>query len=402
MAGISSPGSARPATEAEVGVRPTRQPKRVALAWRILTHEKGRTALAIAGVFMAIVLIFAELGFFFAVPEGGMLLYDNLQFDLLMCSNHYEYQAQPGQFPLTQLNRMRAAPSVAQATALYFGAAKWRSGEDGKAPDVFVIGFDPRQRVFKPASINDQLGVLEKANMLLVDGGTRPMFGPLTTGRVVGIDDQTETIGGKYDLGTGFMGLGVILLSDPNFTRLFPYRGLDRVNLGPIQLKTGVNPEHAAAELRKLISGDVQIFTRKALQAHEVAYWTTRTSVGLVFGSGLIISFVVGIMVVYQTLATQVSRQLPQFATLKAIGYTDRSLDITVIAMSMLIVGVAFIPAIAAALGLYWAIRSETLLPAEMTLPRLGAVFLATLVMACLSALLSLRGLRRADPVDLF
>ena len=70
---------------------------------------------------------------------------------------------------------------------------------------------------------------------------------------------------------------------------------------------------------------------------------------GLIFGSGLIISFVVGIMVVYQTLATQVSRQLPQFATLKAIGYRDRSLDGTVITISLLIVIVAFVPALAAA-----------------------------------------------------
>ncbi len=389
-------------TEAEVGVGQARQPRRVTLAWRILTYEKGRTALAIAGVFMAILLIFAELGFFFAVPQGGMLLYDNMQFDLLMCSNQYEYQAQPGQFPRSQLDRVRTAPEVAQATALYFGSAKWRSGEDGKWPDVFVIGFDPRERIFKVDDINNQLGVLEKTDTVLVDSGTRPMFGPLTVGRVVKINDQTETIGGRYDLGTGFMGLGVILVSDQNFARLFPNRSLDQVNLGPIQLKTGVDPDRAVAELRKLVSPAVQIFTRNALEAHEAAYWTTRTSVGLVFGSGLIISFVVGIMVIYQTLATQVSRQLPQFATLKAIGYANRFLDVTVITMSLLIVVIGFVPASVAALGLYWVIRDETLLPVTMTPTRLGAVFAATLVMASLSALLSLGGLRRADPADIF
>jgi putative ABC transport system permease protein len=389
-------------SEGEAGVRRARRPERVALAWRILTHEKGRTALAIAGVFMAILLIFVELGFFFAVPQGGMLLYDNMQFDLLMCSNQYEYQAQPGQFPRSELDRVRTAPGVAQATALYFGSAKWRSGEDGKSPDLFVIGFDPRERIFKVNDINDQLGVLEKNDTVLVDSGTRPMFGPLTTGRLVKINDQTETIGGRYDLGTGFMGLGVILVSDPNFARLFPYRSLDQVNLGPIQLKPGIEPEQAAAELRKRLSPDVQIFTRNALETREVAYWTTRTSVGLVFGSGLIISFIVGIMVIYQTLATQVSRQLRQFATLKAIGYANRSLDGTVVWMSLLIVVVGFIPATAAALGLYSVIREETLLPVTMTPIRLGAVFAATLVMASFSALLSLGGLRRADPADMF
>ena len=351
---------------------------------------------------MAILLIFVELGFFFAVPQGGMLFYDNLQFDLLMSSNQYEYQAQPGQFPRGQLDRARAAPEVAQATALYFGSAKWRGGVDGKWPDVFVIGLDPRWPIFKVDAINRQLGVLERVDTALVDTGTRPMFGPLTTGRVVKIGDRSETIAGAYVLGTGFMGLGVILVSDQSFAQLFPHRSLDQVNLGPIQLKPGIDPDRAAAELRKELGPDTRIFTRAELEAHEVAYWTTRTSVGLIFGSGLIIAFVVGIMVVYQTLATQVSRQLPQFATLKAIGYRDRSLDGTVITISMLIVIVAFVPALAAALGLYSVIREETLLPVAMTWPRLAAVFVATLIMASISALLSLSSLRRADPVELF
>jgi putative ABC transport system permease protein len=387
-------------TEGEVGLG--RASRRVWLAWRILTHDKARTMLAIAGVFMAILLIFAELGFFFAVPQGGMLFYDNLQFDLLMCSDQYEYQAQPGQFPRGQLDRARSAPEVAQAAALYFGSAKWHGGEDGKWPDIFVIGLDPRRAIFKADSMNRELGLLERPDVVLVDSGTRPMFGPLTTGRVVEIGDRNETIAGRYVLGTGFMGLGVILVSDQNFARLFPYRSLDQVNLGPIQLKSGVDPDRAAAELRKGLGPDTRIFTRSELEAHEVAYWTTRTSVGLIFGSGLIISFVVGIMVVYQTLATQVSRQLPQFATLKAIGYRDRSLDGTVVTISLLIVIVAFVPALAAALGLYSAIRDETLLPVAMTWPRIAAVFVATLVMASISALLSLGSLRRADPAELF
>jgi len=386
----------------EVGLSRVRWSAMVSLAWRILTYDKVRTTLAIAGVFMAILLIFVELGFFFAVPQGGLLLYDNMQFDLLMCSNQYEYQAQPGQFPRNQLDRARAAPEVAQAAALYFGSAKWRSGEDGKSPDVFVIGFDPKGRIFKVDDINRQLGVIEQTDTVLVDTGTRPMFGPLTTGRVVQIGDRTETIGGHYVLGTGFMGLGVILVSDQNFARLLPYRSLDQVNLGPIRLKPGIDPESGAAELRKTLGPDTQIFTRDELEAREVSYWTTRTSVGLIFGSGLLISFIVGIMVVYQTLATQVSRQLPQFATLKAIGYRDLSLDGTVITISLLIVVVGFVPALVAALAIYSVIRDETLLPVAMTGGRLAAVLLATLVMASISALLSLGSLRRADPAELF
>jgi putative ABC transport system permease protein len=375
---------------------------RFALAWRILTYDTGRTALAVAGVFMAILLVFVQLGFFIAVPQGGMLFYDRTRFDLLIASNGYEYQVQPGDFPLSQLDRAKTAPEVALAAPLYFGEAKWRSGEDGKAPDVFVIGLDPQARIFTVEDVNRQLAVLDRTDTALVDSATRPMFGPLTAGRVVEIDGDKVTIGGDYVLGTGFMGLGVILVSAPNFVRLFPYRNLSQVNLGLIQLKPGIDPDLAAASLRKLLGSDIQIFTRPELEAHETAYWTTRTSVGLLFGSGLIISFIVGVMVVYQVLATQVSRQLPQFATLKAVGYADRFLGGTVITMALLIAMAGFFPALAAAQGVYAVIREETLLPVEMSGTRVAVVFAAAFAMAAGSALLSMSGLRRADPADLF
>jgi putative ABC transport system permease protein len=373
-----------------------------ALGWRILTYDKGRTALAVAGVFLAIVLVFVQLGFFIAVPRGGMLLYDRTQFDLLIASTGYEYQVQPGAFPFDALEKARKAPEVALAAPLYFGSAKWRSGEDGKAPDVFVIGLDPRAPIFTNEELNRRLPLLEEADTILVDSATRPMFGPLATGREVDIDGNKMKIGGEYVLGTGFMGLGVILVSTANFIRLFPYRQLDQVNLGLIRLKPGTDPGRAAATLRELLGGDIQIFTRPELEAHETAYWTTRTSVGLLFGSGLIVSFIVGVMVVYQILATQVSRQLPQFATLKAVGYGNRFLGGTVIIMALLIVMAGFIPALAAALGIYAVIRGETLLPVEMSGTRIAAVLAATLAMAAASALLSMSSLRRADPADLF
>jgi putative ABC transport system permease protein len=372
------------------------------LAWRILTDDKGRTALALAGIFMAILLVFVQLGLFFAVPQGGMLLYDHMDFDLLMVSKNYEYQAQPGAFALHQLEAVRGSPEVAAATPLYFGVVKWKSGLGADWPDLFVIGFDPQSDVFTPPSITTQRAALMRPDTILVDSTTRPMFGPIESGRIVEIDGRKEMIGGQYVLGTGFMGLGVALLSETNFARLFPQRGLAMVNLGAVRLKPGVDPSHAAAELRKLSGPGTQFFTRARLTGRETSYWTTRTSVGLIFGSGLLISLVVGIMVVYQIVSTQVSRQLPQFATLKAIGYGDGALAGTVAAMALMIAVAGFAPALVGAALLYGEIREQTLLPVTLSASRIAAVLTASLIMAAMSALLAAGGLRRADPADVF
>jgi putative ABC transport system permease protein len=372
------------------------------LAWRILVDQKGRTALATGGIFVAILLIFVELGFFMAVPQGGLLIYDHMRFDLLVCSDKYIFQSQSGQFPRARLEAAMTVSEIAQASPVYLGGGKWQDPGGGLKLDITVIGLDPRAGTFAVPDIERQSAVIERPDTVIVDSATRKLFGSLAAGRVVAIAGRPTTIGGQYVLGTGFLGLGVALASEANFFRMFPGRPPDAVNLGLVILKPGADPERAARALRAVLPADTQVFTRPELVAQEVAYWTTRTATGIIFGSGLVVSFVVGIMVLYQTLATQITRQLPQFATLKAIGYSDRYLDGVVLVESFLIMAVAFVPALGAALGVYALVRRETLLPLSLNAPELLAVFAITLVMAAASAFLSLGGLRRADPAEIF
>jgi putative ABC transport system permease protein len=372
------------------------------VAWRILTHQKGRTALATGGIFIAILLIFVELGFFVAVPQGGMLVYDHLRFDLLVVSDKYLFQAESGQFPRARLATARSLPQVAQASAVHLGGAKWQDPAGGLKLDIAVLGVDPRAKVFDVPGIERQVATLERPDTILVDGATRSLFGPLSAGRAVDIAGHRMTIGGQYTLGTGFLGLGVVVASEVNFFRMFAGRPADTVNFGLVTLKPGIDPDEAARTLRAALPTDTQVFTRPELVSHEVAYWTTRTATGLIFGSGLVVSFIVGIMVLYQTLATQITRQLPQFATLKAIGYRDRYLNAIVLVESFLIMFVAFVPALGAALAVYALVRRQTLLPLSLGATELGSVLAITLVMATVSAFLSLGGLRRADPAEVF
>ena len=358
--------------------------------------------LAIGGVFIAILLVFIELGFFIAVPQGGMLVYDHLRFDLLLCSKNYAFQASPWQFPRARLTDAAKAPGISQVTPLYFAGAKWQEPKGGDRLDAFFIGFDPAAHPFAVTDIERQAPDLARLDTMLVDNTTRPIFGPVSAGTEVLLDNHKVMIGGDYTLGTGFLGMAVAVMSETNFFRLFAPRTTDIVNLGLITVAPGTDPEAAAATLLKALPDDVQVFTRDALKRHEDTYWTTRTSVGLIFGSGLIISFIVGIMVLYQTLATQISRHLPQFATLKAIGYGHHYLAAVVMIEAAMIVLVAFVPAAVAALAIYAQLRGATLLPVVLTTQRLIAVLVITLLMSSASAFLSLSSLRRADPADVF
>jgi putative ABC transport system permease protein len=376
------------------------------VAWRILTDQKGRTALAVGGIFVAILLIFVELGFFIAVPQGGLLIYDHMAFDLLVTSNRYVYQTEPGTFAPARLDQVRGNPDVARANAVYFGGAKWQDPGGGKRIDASVIGFEPGSGVFAVPDIVAQSQILDRPDIVLVDSQTRPVFGPLDTGRVIELGGHKVTIGGRYTLGTGFLGLAVVLASEDTFFRIFGTgprpRPRDTVNLGLVTLKPGADPDQVARALREALPKDTQVLTRDELVANEVAFWTTKTGTGLLFGSGLIVAFVVGIMILYQTLATQITRQLPQFAMLKAIGHTNRRLETIVLIEAMLMMLAAFPPAVGVALWVYSVIRVQTLLPVTMMPVQLAGVFAVGVVMSVISAVLSLIRLRRADPAEIF
>jgi putative ABC transport system permease protein len=387
-------------TAAEQGAARPRLRVSAHLAWRIIVHEKGRTALAFAGVFIAILLVFIEIGFFIAVPQGGMLVYDHMRFDLLLASTDYQFQAQPWEFSRARLTQAASVAGVAQATPIYFAGGSWQDPSGGLLLDVFLIGCDPQARPFAVSDIESQKEILAQSGTVLVDASTRSIFGPLTTGRRIDLDGSRVVIGGTYHLGTGFLGIGVVLMDETNFFRV-THRRDDPVNLGLITLTPGADADKVAAQLRQTLP-DVQVFTRSGLAAQENAYWTTRTSVGLIFGSGLVVALIVGIMVLYQTLATQIARHLPEFATLKAIGYGNGSLAVVVGIEAAIIVVAAFVPATVAAMAIYAIIRSETLLPVTFSATSVAVVLAATLIMSAGSAFMSLSNLRRADPAEIF
>jgi putative ABC transport system permease protein len=177
---------------------------------------------------------------------------------------------------------------------------------------------------------------------------------------------------------------------------------LREVNLGLLTLKPGADPNYVAASLRKILPADAQVFTRAELGKHEINHWVTRTSTGLIFGFGLIVAVIVGLVILNQTLSTQITRQLPQFATLKAMGYTDGHLGGIVVTLAIIMSTISYVLAVALSVVIYWIVWRATRLPIEMTAARMLGVLAVAWAMSALSALVALRVLRRADPVELF
>ncbi len=374
----------------------------IRIAWRILTHESGTSGLAAGGIFISVLMVFLQLGFFASVPSGALVIYDHMNFDIMLTSGAYVFQGQSNSFPRRRLYQALAHPDVASASPVYQAFVQWSNEQGDDRHDIFVIGFRLEDPVFNASDLTRQIDILRRPDTILVDNRTHPLFGDIQADRVTELGDRTVTIGGTYTLGIGFLGLGVVMASDQNFLRLVPNQPLSAVSLGLVRLKPGADPDKVAAELRTLMPNDTRILSRVAFEDGERSYWLVKTSTGIVFGFGVAVAVIVGIVILYQTLVMQVSRQLSQYATLKAMGYSDGFLAGIVVWIGLLLAGIAFVPACAAAVGIYQIIRDATRLPIYMTEYRLILVFSLNFIICCASALYASRRLRRADPVDLF
>jgi putative ABC transport system permease protein len=173
------------------------------VAWRILIHEAGRSALAIGGIFIAILMIFLQLGFYAAVPAAGVLIYDKMRFDILLTSSSYVFQAQAGEFPRRRLQQAAALPDVASVAPVYLDAIQWSVEKDQTRREVFIIGFKLGDPVFDAPDVDRQIDALRRPDTVLVDSASFPIFGPVGKGTVVEIASRTVTIGGRCEVGIG-------------------------------------------------------------------------------------------------------------------------------------------------------------------------------------------------------
>jgi len=209
-------------------------------------------------------------------------------------------------------------------------------------------------------------------------------------------------IGGLFEVGNSFGINGALITSDLNFLRMFPDRNPAQVSLGLVQLEPGA----VAAQVRDAIAAalppDIVVLTKEQFKAMEIAYWDSSTPIGYVLNLGVVMGLVVGAIIVYQILFSDVQDHLREYATLKAMGYTNRYLSGVVLQEAAILAVAGFIPAIALSLVVYKVSADATNLPLRLTLDKAAIVLGLTLVMCAIAGLLAMRKVRSADPADVF
>jgi putative ABC transport system permease protein len=383
--------------------------KKIPLAWLQLSHEKIRLLVAIAGISFADILMFMQLGFRDALFDSAVKFHTNVNGDVFLVSPQSTALIAMKSFPRRRLYQSLAFKNVESVTPIYLGFGIWKNPIEKNTRQIMVIGFNPADKqLFQLPGISENIAKMQLPDTYLFDEKSREQFGNIpkifNSGQKVQteIDGRKIDVGGLFTLGASFGADGNLMTSDTNFARLFKQRERGLIDVGVIKLKPGADVKAAVAEIDAYLPNDVKVMSKEQFIDFEKSYWQSGTSIGFIFTLGTIMGFIVGIVIVYQILYTDVADHLSEYATLKAMGYTDFYLLTVVFQEAIILSIVGFFPGMLAAVGLYTITRNATSLPLLMTVARATTVLILTMIMCTISGAIAVRKLRAADPADMF
>lgn len=387
---------------------------KIPAAWLQLKYDYSRTTVALSGIVFAVVMIFMQLGFREALFDSAVHLHESLQGDIFLISPRSTSLTAMESFSERRLEQMLAFKDVEFVTPIYLGFAQWKNPEiKNYWRPIYAIGFEVREGIFSLPGVQQNLEKLKLPDVVLFDEASRSEFGPVVTDFKQGVTVTTEVgnraggnrrirVVGLFKLGTSFGADGNLITSDLNFLRIFSQRQNGWIEVGLIKLKSGTDSSGLLAKFKQVLPEDVKVLSKEEFIRFEQDYWQSSTAIGFVFNLSVALASIVGIVVVYQILYTNVTDYLPEYATLKAMGYTNNYLLSLVFQEAIILAVLGYAQGLIIAVFSYKMSRDATSLPIEMTSMRALLVLILTGLMCCIAGAIAVRKLRDADPADIF
>ena len=382
--------------------------RKIPLAWLLLSRQPLRLLVAIAGISFAGILMFMQLGFRDGLFDASVTVHRLLDADLVLISPRSKSSISMSGFPKRRLIQALAQNEVLSVAPVNLNYLLWRNPENLKTRSILALGFNPEDSLLIDKNFKVKAESLKNPGRVLFDTLSRPEFGPIEEWYNNGRNVETEVAGkrvvveGLVELGPSFGADGNLITSRETFLRLLSSNPRGSIEIGLIKLSNQSDPQFIKSILNKSLPNDVRVLTKKEFIDFEKNYWRDSTAIGFIFSLGALMGFVVGCVVVYQILYSDVSDHLPEYATLMAMGYRLKSLLFVVAREGFLLALFGYIPAYISGQILYAVIRNSTKLPISMDSNKSILIFILILIMCMGSAAIAMRKLIDADPAEIF
>jgi DevC protein len=323
----------------------------VPLALRNLVASRARLIRSSAGIGFAVLLMLVQLGFERAFFDASLAMVRQLDGDLfIMRASKFRFGS-GDPFPPADLTIASKVAGINAVAPLYASWQDffWKDPASDKVYLVQAFAFDPDHPVFRLPEVRAQSTRLKAPDSVILDRRAQPVLGMASGAKESELNSRVVHIVGSFALGPDFMSDGTVMMNPATFAALLPG---NRTGAAALPVEFGivkVNPDAdlgmVQQALRASLPKDVRVLTRPELIAFERAFQADLSSAGPIFWLGTLVGFVVGMLISYQIIYTDLSDQLPQYATLKGMGYNTSYLVRVVIEQAALSGIAGYLPA---------------------------------------------------------
>ena len=376
--------------------------RKVNIAVSILLHEKKRLTLSILAISFAVLVIFMEQGFFYGLLDSQVRLYEAMNADLVIMDSKQLHINKFTMMRRASLYQTLGFEEVAEVVPVYKFLAKMKNPQTDEIFEIFCLAFPPESEPFKLSIEEQHRESLKSTGTLLFDRAARKNLGRAEIGGNIEINELDYKVGGFCTLGPTFTFDGHFSMSEASRLEHIGGTYSEQTSFGLLRVKSGTDIQALKSKIIKVVDEDVILLTPDELRRREIAYITKTMPLGAIFGVGMIIGFIIGTIICYQILYNQIIDHIPQFATMRAMGFTDGYLKRIVLQQTMLLAVLGYLQGLLLSQGLYYMLFINTGIPFVFTVGRIAFVFILTFAMCIIAGMIASRKLSSADPADLF
>lgn len=372
---------------------------RIGLGWRLLRHNPLRLLVASASVAMGVIVIFVELGLLLGMLDAQALIANLVRGDLLIMNIARVTLHRWDKIDLVRLDEAAAVPGVERVTPIYQDHVGLRDPDDKRVRRIILYAFPPDDIPFKLADPAGVSRALRFSHGFLYDRLSRPIFGKFGAGDDIQLDTVPFRVGGYVSIGADIVNDGNILMSSGDWRARSPDA---KPIMGVIHLSPGASAKRTRRAILAALPPDVTVLTPAETVRRETLYTLRSAPVGLLFVIGMLAGLVIGTINCYQVLYNEISDHLPQFATLKAMGFSDAFMRAVIIGQAI----VLSVSGFAIGAGFSWLadryIAAQSMLPIHLSVASIVVVLCLAFAMCVGAGLIAIRRVALADPAALY
>jgi putative ABC transport system permease protein len=365
----------------------------------MLSHNWLRLLSMSASVAVGVVIVFVEMGLLLGILDSQALIATLARGELIVMSKDRTDLHRWDKIDAIRLAQIAGIAGVARVMPVYEDHVGLQDPQGKRVRRAILFAFSPNDM---PLNIGDPATVsaeLRMSHSFLFDRLSRPIFGDIRPGMTVEIDKIPWLVSGIVKMGPDIVNDGNIVMSDGDWLMRAPW---SKPIMGVIRLAPGASPEDVRQRILSHVPEDITVLTPAEARERENDFTLRSSPIGILFAIGMIAGLVIGTMNCYQVLYTEVTDHLKQYATLKAMGFSDGFLRATILAQAALLSGTGFVVGFVLSVIADAYISSVTLLPVRIHFVSGSLVCLGTVAMCILAGWIAIRRTQAADPAALY